>query len=80
MTFAENSAENKPKETFLQFCTRRTGFGRTPWGEFAFIEIAIGIMAWVGWDTSTPFAYLFAIVLQFLFIYGTWKNYTGQWK
>ena len=75
MTFAENSAENK-KETFLQFCTRRTGFGDTSWGEFAFIEMAIVIMAWVGYDIGSPHPWVFAILLQFLFIYGTWK----EWK
>ena len=43
---------------------------------FAFIEMAIVIMAWIGYDIGSPHPWVFAMLLQFRFIYGTWK----EWK
>ena len=68
------------KETFLQYCTRRTGCGRTGWGEFIAIQGSIITMALVGIVSDTPFAYLFAAGIEFMFFYGTYKNWKGEWK
>jgi 4-hydroxybenzoate polyprenyltransferase len=67
------------KETFLQYCTRPTGFGKTPWPQtviiFLFgVGVTVGIASLAPWWSPLgmlPFAAL---------VFGTWMNYTGRWK
>ena len=66
-------------ETFLEYCTRRTGFGKTPWPLAAVIGL-FSIFATGGIATFAPwFAPLGMLPLAAL-VFGTWMNYTGRWK
>jgi len=68
------------KETFLQYCFRPTGFGKTSWGVtvyifatslLASIAMIASFASWWGLLGMTPVAAL---------ILGTYMNYTGRWK
>jgi hypothetical protein len=66
-------------ETFLEYCTRRTGFGKTPWPQFVIIlgfsiAVTVSVAMFAPWFAPLgmlPFAAL---------VFGTWMNYTGRWK
>jgi hypothetical protein len=66
-------------ETFIEYCTRSTGFGKTPWPQFVIIlgfsiAITVSLASFAPWFAPLgmlPFAAL---------VFGTWMNYTGRWK
>jgi hypothetical protein len=66
-------------ESFLEYCTRPSGFGKTPWPQAAFIFgfsvcVTLGVASYAPWFAPLgmlPFAAL---------VFGTWMNYTGKWK
>jgi hypothetical protein len=66
-------------ETFYQYCTRRTGFGKTPWPQFASIlifsiAVTVSVASFAPWLSPLgmlPFAVL---------VLGTYMNYTRRWK
>jgi hypothetical protein len=66
------------RETFLQFITRESGFGRTSWWEFACI-FGFGILSVYFAFTESPWA-LLGLMATAATIWGTVKNYTGRWK
>jgi 4-hydroxybenzoate polyprenyltransferase len=66
-------------ETFIQYCTRPTGFGKTPWPQaviiFLFsIGVTVGIASLSPWFAPLGMLPFAALVL------GTYMNYTGRWK
>jgi hypothetical protein len=70
-------------ETFLQFCTRRTGFGKTSWWQFGVIQLFVAVLVYSGvttWDDAGWVGIAFAVAIEVVLVYGTWMNYTGRWK
>lgn len=68
-------------ETFLQFLTRRTGFGKTSWVQFAFIALPVLCLLVVGiatWGDGGWVAVLFAAAIVAVMVYGTWRNFKGK--
>jgi hypothetical protein len=68
-------------ETFLQFCTRPSGFGRTPWWGFVTIQAFVIMLAFAGlwtWPESGWVAIAFAVAIEAVLFYGTWMNWKGK--
>ena len=68
-------------ETFLEFCTRPTGFGRTSWVVFALIQafvVALVVAGIVTWSDDGWVAHLFAGAIEGVLIMGTYLNYTKK--
>ncbi len=71
----------KTKETLWQFLTRRTGFGRTSWYEFAVIFTGVGLMAWYALFSGSDELLArwvvgsFAVAITAIMVRGTWNNY-----
>ena len=66
------------RETFLEYITRPTGFGRTSWTAAFLIHLfgaASVVMSW----TDSPWALLGLIAPVMLWV-GTYMNYKGRWK
>jgi hypothetical protein len=66
------------RETFLEFITRDSGFGRTPW-LFAGLAHVFGVSSITIGIIETPWAFLGLVAPVTLWI-GTYMNYTGRWK
>jgi hypothetical protein len=66
------------RETFLQFITRDSGFGRTSWETAILIHI-FGVASLTMGITESPWAFLGLVAPVTLWI-GTYMNYTGRWK
>lgn len=70
------------RETFLQFITRRTGFGLTSWREFGWI--AAGIAACITGGIVFPeteakwTCYGFAALITTWLMWGTVRNFHGK--
>jgi len=73
------------KQIFLQYMFSRTGFGKTPWPLFAIIMgfslALIGYAVTMEPDGSGAkgVCYLFGFGIPALLVWGTWKNYKGDW-
>ena len=73
------------KQTFLQYAFSRTGFGKTPWPLFAvamglaLIFLGLGVFMAPDGSWAKGVCYLFGIGIPALLVYGTWKNYKGDW-
>lgn len=68
-------------ETFLQFLTRRSGFGKTPWVQFALIALSVLCLLVVGiatWDEGGWVSVVFAVAIVAVMVYGTWRNFKGK--
>jgi len=65
-------------ETFRQFITRRSGFGRTPWAAAIWVH-AFGVASITMAFTDSAWALLGLIAPVTLWV-GTYMNYTGRWK
>ena len=69
------------KATFRDFAINETGFGKTPWIQFWFIQafslalVGTGIVTWAdsGWVAVS-----FAAAIEGVLVYGTWGNFTGR--
>lgn len=67
--------------TFREFCTNKTGFGRTSWLQFGAIQaVAMALLAgglWTfaegGWSACVVVAGIEATM-----VYGTWSNFKGR--
>lgn len=73
------------KETFRQFITRPSGFGKTPWILFYIISVLCAVLVavsgynyWRG-DAYPWVAGAFGVGIYGLLWFGTWMNYTGRW-
>jgi hypothetical protein len=64
-------------ETFLQFCTRPTGFGKTPWPQFSII-VAFSIAIVAGLYTAAWWAAPLGLLPVVVLVWGTWRNYKGK--
>lgn len=70
------------RETFREFLTRPTGFGRTHWVLFSIIQTLVLTMLIYGVATFASggwVAVLMAIVVDGLLVFGSWMNYTRRW-
>ncbi len=71
-------------ETFLQFITRKSGFGKTPWPQFILIMLcvawlfALGITLDPDGTGAKGLAYGFGVALVAVLVYGTWRNWRGK--
>jgi hypothetical protein len=65
------------RETFLEFCTRPTGFGKTPWPQFSII-VAFSIATVAGLYTVALWAAPLGLLPAVVLVYGTWRNYKGK--
>lgn len=68
-------------ESFIQFLTRRTGFGKTPWPQFALIMAVVVILACIGvvtWHDRGWVPIAFAVAIISVLIYGSWRNWKGK--
>jgi hypothetical protein len=69
------------KETFWQFITRDTGFGKTGWGAFALIMTCVIMLLGIGigtWDDGGWVAVLFAAAIVAVLMWGTVRNWQGK--
>lgn len=69
------------RETFLEYLTRPTGFGRTSWVAFAFIQaMVIGIVsAGVATiDEAGWVAFVMAAAIEAVLVIWSHRNYTGK--
>jgi hypothetical protein len=64
-------------ETFLQFCTRPTGFGKTPWPQFSII-VAFSIATVAGLYTVAWWAAPLGMLPVVVMVFGTWRNWKGK--
>lgn len=69
-------------QTFVEFITQRTGFGRTSWPEFvAILSAAIVLLATGAKSLPEAWAVVpiaFGIGIPGMLILKTWHNYTGR--
>ena len=69
------------RETFLQYLTRPTGFGRTSWLTFALIQwmvIAIISAGVATIDEAGWVAFIMAAAIEGVLVGISYRNYTGQ--
>jgi len=69
-------------ERFIDFCNRPTGFGRTPWGQFWIIQaaiVALVVLGMVTWRDGGWTAVVGAVLVEAVFVFGTYMNYTRKW-
>lgn len=69
------------RETFMEYLTRPTGFGRTSWPQFAFIQAACIalVIAGVGtWSDGGWVACAMAATIEAVLLWQTHRNYTGK--
>lgn len=66
-------------ETFYQYCTRPTGFGKTPWPQFVLI-FGFSIITTAAIYTFAPWWSPLGLLPLGVLVLGTWMNYTGRWK
>lgn len=69
-------------ETFYDYMTRPTGFGKTSWGSFFLIQaIAMGgIIAGVStWDDKGWTAIVAVAVVEAVLVLGTYMNFKKNW-
>jgi len=68
-------------ETFGEYLTRPTGFGRTSWTAFTIIQSACAIMIVVGantWGAGGWVAVTMAGAIEAVLVGMSYRNYTGQ--
>lgn len=69
----------KEPETFLEFCTRQTGFGRTGWVAFGVIyAFVIAYVAYTIFNYPQPGWWIpsaFALAITVIVVVGTYGNY-----
>ena len=69
------------RETFMEYLTRPTGFGRWTWGQFALIQaMVIGIVsAGVATiDEAGWVAFIMAAAIEAVLVGTSYRNYTGK--
>lgn len=68
-------------ETFLEFCTRPTGFGKTKWLQFGLIQafvVALVVAGIVTWPDDGWVALVFAGAIEVVMVVATYSNYTRK--
>ena len=68
-------------ETFLDFITRPTGFGKTSWPQFALIMTCVAFLLGIGigtWGEGGWVAVVFAAAIVAVLMWGTWRNFNGK--
>jgi hypothetical protein len=69
------------RETFAEYLTRPTGFGRTSWTAFVFIQamcIALIVTGSVTWSDGGWVAVAMALLVEGVLVWQSWLNYTGR--
>ena len=69
------------RETFAEYLTRPTGFGRTSWVQFAIIQaacIALVIAGVVTWSDGGWVACAMAATIEAVLLWQSHRNYTGK--
>ena len=69
------------RETFMEYLTRPTGFGRTSWPQFAIIQaacIALVIAGVVTWSDGGWVACAMAATIEAVLLWQSHRNYTGK--
>lgn len=69
------------RETFFEYLTRPTGFGRWTWGQFAFVQLmALGaVSAGVATiDQQGWVAFVVAAAIEAVLVIWSHRNYTGK--
>ena len=70
-------------ETFREFLwTRKTGFGKTSWQAFGVIQIAVFgciVSGIATWNDSGWIGIVSGLVVEGVFILGSYFNYTKRW-
>jgi hypothetical protein len=69
------------RETFMEYLTRPTGFGRTSWTAFAFIQTmcaALTIAGAVTWSDGGWVAVSMAVLVETVLVWQSHRNYTGK--
>ena len=69
------------RETFAEFLTRPTGFGRTSWPSFITIQAfvaALLIAGFLTWADGGWIAAAFGLLIEGVLVWQTWWNYTGR--
>ena len=77
------SMDMEPKETFFQFLTRKSGFGRTSWPVFIFMQTLLAgfvIAGALDWRDGGWIGIAVWVVINAALVLGSWMNYTGRWK
>ena len=64
-------------ETFMEFCTRPSGFGKTPWPQFTII-FGFSIATVAGLFTIAWWAAPFGLIPLGATVLGTWRNWNGK--
>lgn len=73
--------EDVRPETFFEFCTRRTGFGKTKWAQFGLIQLMVGMCVLAGlltWYDSGWVGIVAGAAIEVVLVWGTWMNYTRK--
>jgi hypothetical protein len=66
-------------ETFYEYCTRPTGFGKTPWPQFVLI-LGFSIITTASVASFAPWWSPLGMLPFATLVLGTYMNYTGRWK
>ena len=69
------------RETFMEYLTRPTGFGRTSWPQFAIIQAACIALVMAGvstWSDGGWVACAMAATIEAVLLWQTHRNYTGK--
>lgn len=78
------NAHTLRRQTFLEFCFQKSGFGNTEWGAFA--VRMLGVLVFLGLGIFMPpdltgakgACYVGAGVIVFILVYGTVRNFRGK--
>lgn len=69
------------RETFMEYLTRPTGFGRTSWPQFALIQaccIALVVAGTATWSDGGWVACAMAATIEAVLVWQSYRNYTGK--
>jgi hypothetical protein len=69
------------RETFMEYLTRPTGFGRWTWGQFAFVQFCVVVGFIYGFWTIDDRGWIvfpLMAVVEFVIVRYMHRNYTGK--
>lgn len=75
-------AHMRCRESFIDFLTRPTGFGKMHWGIFFILQVFLvvfTVMGGITWDENGWTAIVAVVVIEAALVFGSWMNYSRKW-
>lgn len=72
----------RTRESFIDFLTRPTGFGKMHWGIFFILQAFLTVLVVYGgitWNEAGWTAIVAVVVIEAVLVFGSWMNFTRKW-